>query len=81
MSQVEVRVKFPKDVYLTLRSAKMSEEKLDRKMRQAFSMHLYKEGILSIGKAAELSDMCLSDFMDLLVENEIPAVENTEEDY
>lgn len=80
-TNVGIEVKFPKNIYLTLLSAKISKDTMDKKMKQAFSMQLYKNGILSIAKAAELSEMCLSDFMDLLVDNEIPVVEYTEEDY
>jgi len=45
------------------------------------AVDLFGRGLLSIGKAAELAEMCLADFMDLLVRNEVVVVKYTLEDF
>ncbi len=49
--------------------------------KRAMAIDLFKSGRLSIGKAAELAEMCLADFMDLLVKNGVPVAEYTVEDF
>jgi predicted HTH domain antitoxin len=50
-------------------------------MKKVTAIDLFRRGLLSIGKAAELSGMCLADFMEALVANNVPVVEYTIEDY
>jgi predicted HTH domain antitoxin len=46
-------------------------------MKKVTAIDLFRRGLLSIGKAAELSGMCLADFMEALVANNVPVVEYT----
>ncbi len=81
MPQVKVELTVPREIYLTLLSANFSRKKMNQKARESFAMQLYKEGTLSIGKAAELCALPLADFMGMLVKNNIPVVDYTEDDY
>ncbi len=78
---VRIEVDFPPDVFAAMRMVGFYGDKLEKEMKSSVALSLFKKGLLSIGKAAELADICLADFMDFLVANEVPIIEYTLEDF
>ena len=72
IKDVDVKVSFSQDVFLAIRSAGLSEEKIGAEMKKSLAIDLFKKGVLSFGKAASLARMCKSEFMDLLDKEGIP---------
>jgi predicted HTH domain antitoxin len=52
----------------------------DDVVRESISLFLFQKRLISIGKAAELANMSLAQFMDLLESLKIPQTEYTQED-
>jgi predicted HTH domain antitoxin len=50
-------------------------------VRESIALFLFQKKLISIGKAAELADMNLAQFMDLLGSLKIPQAEYTREDF
>ncbi len=78
--QIKVEIGFSPEVFIAMEMVGLEGEKLVKETKQATAIDLFRQGLLSIGKAAELAEMCLSDFMDLLVENGIAVAEYDIED-
>ncbi len=81
MGVVNVSLAMPSDVYSALRSAGLDRERIGEEARHLLALRLYRDGVLSFGKAACLAEMCHADFRNWLVMNGVPAVEYTAEDY
>jgi predicted HTH domain antitoxin len=80
MPQTTVKISLPPEVSVAMRMIGLEGDKLAMAMRRATAIDLFRAGLLSIGKAAELADMGLSDFMDLLVRNGVAIAEYSAED-
>lgn len=78
--QITVEIGFSPEVFVAMEMIGLEGEKLAKEMKKAMAIDLFKRGLLSIGKAAELAEICLSDFMDLLVRNGVAVAEYTVED-
>lgn len=78
---VTLEVQLPQDVALAMQMVGLERESLPDEMRKALAISLFKRGLFSIGKGAELAGLPLAKFMDLLVENGIPIAEYTLEDF
>jgi len=75
MAVVKIGLEFPEDIYLTLRSVGVSKTKICAESKIALAMELFKERKLSAGKASELANMSLVEFMELLCKNHIPVTD------
>lgn len=53
---------------------------LSREVTLVMAMNLFREGTVSLGRAAELSSLPLADFMDLCAQHGIPIVRYTSQD-
>lgn len=62
----------------SLRAVGLTEP--DDVVRESISLFLFQKRLISIGKAAELANMSLAQFMDLLESLKIPQAEYTQED-
>lgn len=78
---VKVEINFAPDVFVTMQMIGLYGDKLEREMRKATAVDLFRRGLLSIGKAAELASMCLADFMEILRVNDVPVVDYTIENF
>ena len=76
----QVTVNFPPETFVAMQMLGLEGEKLAIEMKRAMAVNLFRRRLLSIGKAAELAEMCLADFMSLLAENNIPITEYTVSD-
>jgi predicted HTH domain antitoxin len=78
---VKVEMNFAPDVLVAMQMIGLYGDRLEQEMKRAMAVDLFRRGLLSTGKAAELADMRLADFMDLLLAHDVPIVEYTIEDY
>ena len=62
MDTVTVKMDFPKDILL---AADISEANAPSDIKKHLSLYMFKERILSFGKASELSGMNKLEFMEL----------------
>jgi len=77
MQNVTIKLQFPKDVFLHWGGSK---KRIEKDVKKATALELFRDKRLSLGKAAELADMCLSDFIDLTREHKIPLVDYSPEE-
>ena len=63
MDTVIINIEFPRDVLI---AADIVEANASTDIKKHLAMHMFKERILSFGKAAELSGMNKIDFMELI---------------
>jgi predicted HTH domain antitoxin len=75
-----IQIGLSPEVSVAMRMIGFEGDTLAREMRKATAINLYDAGLLSIGKAAELADMCLADFMDLLVRKGMAVTQYSTED-
>ena len=78
---VKVEMHFAPDVFVAMQMIGFHGDKLEQEMKRTTAIDLFRRGLLSTGKAAELAGMCLADFMDLLLAHGVPVVEYTIKDY
>ena len=78
--QITVEIGFSPEVFVAIEMIGLEGEELAKEMKKATAIDLFKRGLLSIGKAAELAEICLSDFMDLLVKDGVAVAEYTVKD-
>ncbi|MBU0510828.1 MAG: UPF0175 family protein [Chloroflexi bacterium] len=79
--QVKLEIHFPQDIFVAMEMAGLKSENLKAEMKRTTAIDLFKRGLLSLGKAAELAAVPLADFMIMLQEQGIPIAEYTFEDY
>ena len=78
---VKVEINFAPDVLVAMQMIGLYGDRLEQEVKRVMAVDLFRRGLLSTGKAAELADMRLADFMDLLLAHDVPIVEYTIEDY
>lgn len=74
---VKVEVEFPEDLLMLLRKSKVE---MGEQIRKMVALQLFKDHMLSSGKAAEVAGVSISDFMDFTREHKVPWVEYTQEE-
>ena len=79
--QVTLEIHFPQDIFVAMEMAGLKGENLKAEMKRATAIDLFKRGLLSLGKAAELAAVPLADFMVVLQEQGVPIAEYTLENY
>ena len=72
---------FAPDFLVAMQMIGLYGDKLEQEMKKATAIDLFRRGLLSTGKAAELAGICLADFVDLLLAHYVPVVEYTIEEY
>lgn len=80
MRKVKTNLEIPEDAYLTLSSSGYTKERISSEAKNLFAAHLFGRGVLSLGKAAELAEFSLGDFMRFLDELEIPVIDYDEDE-
>ncbi len=56
------------------------EELLERDVKIAIAVQLYREGKLTLKQASDLADLCLEDFMKVLSERKVSVINWGEEE-
>jgi len=64
-----VSVDFPRDL---VNIFKTREKNFSAKVRGTLSIELYREGLVSIGKAAEIAGVSIWEMQDILAKQKIP---------
>lgn len=80
MDLVKVEVALPQAVFVAMQGIGLEGMALADEMKRATAIELFRKGLFSIGKAAELADLSLAEFMDLLVETGVPIAEPIDDD-
>ena len=80
MSKIKTILEIPEDAYLTLSASGYSKKKIAKDAKELLAGRLFKIGILSLGKAAELAEMPLGRFIDFLDTLEIPVISYDDEE-
>ena len=76
-----VKVDVPEDLLALLRQSRLGTRPQAEQVKLALAIHLFQEGVISIGKAAALSGEPRANFELLLGEMGIPPVRYDEADY
>lgn len=80
MKKIETVLEMPEDAYWALVSSGYTKERISKEAKNLLSAHLFKTGVLSLGKAAELAGLSVSAFIDLLNELGIPVIDYDDEE-
>jgi predicted HTH domain antitoxin len=64
-----VSIDFPRDL---INIFKIREKEFPHKIRVTLSVELYREGLVSIGKAAEIAKVSIWEMQDILAEKKVP---------
>ena len=75
----KIEVDLPQDIIFAMRGLK--RDHIKEKLKKALAIILFQEGSISLGKAAELAEMNIVRFTELLTEHGIPSYEYTDEDF
>ncbi|MEW6102860.1 MAG: UPF0175 family protein [bacterium] len=77
METKTIKMELPKDIFLALRKY---DKDVEKGLRVFSSLFLFKTRRFSLGKAKELSDPSLSEFMELTRRERIPIRDYSEEE-
>ncbi|MDA8217845.1 MAG: UPF0175 family protein [Dehalococcoidales bacterium] len=75
------RVEIPEEILDLLRRSRLGKRAATDQVKRALAIHLYLEGLVSVGKAAELAQVPRLEFEALLVEMGLPTVRYDRTDY
>ena len=64
-----INVELPEEL---IRAAKLSGESASQEITKILALELFREKIISIGKAAELSRISIEEFMDFAARRDVP---------
>lgn len=78
--EVTISVTLPQEVFVAMQMIGLDSASLAVEMKRASAIDLFRKGLISIGKAAELAGMSLASFMDLLSEAGVAVAEYTFDD-
>ena len=75
MGNVQAVIDLPEELYLSLSASGLTKEKIARESRKLLALKYFKEKVLSLGRAAELSGLSKWDFIEYLSENDVSVVD------
>lgn len=75
MGTVQAVIDLPEQLYLSLSASGLTKEKIASESRKLLALKCFKEKVLSLGRAAELSGLSKWDFIEYLSDNDIPVVD------
>lgn len=76
-----VKVDIPENLLALLKQSRLGSRPRADQVKVALAIHLFQEGIISVGKAAELAGEARAGFELLLGEMGVPPVRYDEADY
>jgi len=71
-------IDIPEDLYLVLASHGFSKEVISKESKKLLALKCYKDKVLSLGKATELSGLTKWDFIEFLGDNNIAVIDYNE---
>lgn len=75
MGKVKTKLEIPEDAYLALSSSGYTKQRISYEAKGLLAAHLFRKGVLSLGKAAELAEYNLGAFISFLNELEFPVID------
>ena len=72
--KVHATIDLPGDLYLSLSAFGLTKEKIASESRKLLAVKLFREKLLSFGKAAALSGLNKWEFVELLGESGVPVI-------
>ncbi|MDP2992072.1 MAG: UPF0175 family protein [Deltaproteobacteria bacterium] len=75
MGTVQAVIDLSEQLYLSLSASGLTKEKIASESRKLLALKCFKEKVLSLGRAAELSGLSKWDFIEYLSDNDIPVVD------
>ncbi len=76
---IKAVIDLPEDLYQTLSSHGLSKDVISKESKKLLALKCYRDKVLSLGKASELSGLSIWDFIDFLGENNVPVIDYSEE--
>ena len=80
MGNIQMMLEIPEDTYLTLSSSGYTKQRLLADAKKFLAAYLFRQKVLSLGKAAELAGLRIGAFISFLDELEIPVIDYDEEE-
>lgn len=80
MGNVQAIIDISEGLYLSLSSIGLTKERIASESRKLLALKYFKEKLLSLGKATELSGLSKWDFIEYLSENGIPVIDYDEDE-
>lgn len=76
---IKAVIDLPEDIYRTLSSHGFSKEVISKESKKLLALKCYKDKILSLGKATELSGLSSWDYIEFLGRNDVAVIDYGEE--
>ncbi len=80
MGKITTKMEISEDVYLSLSIIGYSKQRISSEAKTLFAAYLFQKNLLSLGKAAELAELKLGQFISFLNELEIPVIDYEEDE-
>ena len=77
----KIEVGFPEDIIAQAQLVKIPRIDLEERIKMAFAIDLFRQGVLTLSRAAQVCNMSIYRFMTILKDREIPAIEYGEDEY
>jgi predicted HTH domain antitoxin len=75
MGNVQAVIDLPEELYLSLSASGLTKERIANESRKLLALKYFKEKVLSLGRAAELSGLSKWDFIEYLSENQVSVID------
>jgi len=75
MGNVKAVIDLSEELYLSLSASGLTKEKIAGESRKLLALKSFKEKVLSLGRASELSGLSKWDFIEYLSDNCVPVVD------
>jgi len=75
MGNVQAVIDLPEELYLSLSASGLTKEKIAGESRKLSALKCFKEKVLSLGRASELSGLSKWDFIEYLSDSDVPVVD------
>ena len=75
MGNIQAVIDLPEQLYLSLSASGLTKEKIANESRKLLALKYFKEKVLWLGRAAELSGLSKWDFIEYLSDNDVPVVD------
>lgn len=75
MGNVQAVIDLPEKLYLSLSASGLTKEKIASESRKLLALKCFRDKVLSLGRAAELSGLSKWDFIEFLSDNDVPVLD------
>jgi predicted HTH domain antitoxin len=75
MGNVQAVIDLPEELHLSPSASGLTKERIANESRKLLALIYFKEKVLSLGRAAELSGLSNWDFIEYLSENDVSVID------